>query len=177
DITAPCLPEKLLGERADWLRLARWPGAEALGLIALGLEIAKEKALKRHMGTVALNPNFLISNFVGVGPALFSGEAGRFASWVPENAAMYISTFKNDTVSRPDVWRKLYQNHPNVYIREHKHGTHMTLANDKVINSKTTRTNAIVDLRTINGDDMDPNDLQNIYEMHRRPRIVYPDAA
>jgi len=146
DVTAPCVPKKLLSERADWMRLARWPGSEAMGTLAVGLLLAKKKALKRQMGTVTLNPNFMTSNFVGIGPALFSGEAGRFTEWTPLSAAMYISTFKNDTVSRPGVWRELYEDHDNVYIREHRRGTHMTLACDEVIDSKAVRMNAVTDM-------------------------------
>ena len=59
---------------------------------------------------------------------------------------MYISTFKNDTVSRPGVWRELYEDHDNVYIREHRRGTHMTLACDEVIDSKAVRMNAVTDM-------------------------------
>lgn len=177
DVTAPCVPRKLLSERADWMRLARWPGSEIVGTLAVGLMLAKQKALKRQVGTVTLNPNFLTSNFFGVGPALFSGEAGRFADWTPLTAAMYISTFKNDTVSRPDVWRELYEAHDNVYIREHKSGTHMTLARDEVIQSKAVRMNAVTDA-LISEHDMTTEDWSRVFATdHRHNGTTLSDAA
>jgi len=149
DITAPCVPRRLLSERADWLRLARWPTSEVLGTVALGLSLAEQKTLKRKMGTVAFNPNFLVSNLTGVRRSLFSGEAGEFTKWVPRDiakVALYMSTFKNDTVSRPDVWADLYAEHENVFIREHTHGSHLTLANDDVLHSKAVRINKVQEL-------------------------------
>lgn len=139
DTTAPCVPEQLFKESEDIKRLAKWPISEAFGAVALGLPLIARRELTRQRGTVTFNPNFLLSNLVGVGPALFSGEAGRFASWWSHNTPLYISTFKNDLVSRPDVWRELFSNHNDVEIREHKGGTHMTLAHPEVVISKTTR--------------------------------------
>lgn len=149
DITAPCIPERMFNDKGDLLRLLQWPSAEALGMVALGAALIKTRALKRQVGTVTLNPNFMVSNFVGVGPALFSGEAGNFTRWVPKDAPLYVSTFKNDMVSRPDVWRELYADHTNVYIREHPGGTHMTLANDEVLASKARRMNSALALRAL----------------------------
>jgi hypothetical protein len=182
DITAPCIPERLLSEREDWMRLAKWPKSEILGTIALGLELAEKKILKRHMGTVALNPNFLLSNFTGVGPALFSGEAGRFAAWVPADivsSALYISTFKNDTVSRPDVWRQKYKDHENVYIREHPNGSHMTLAHDEVLDTKAVRINMFQTIHNAVGGIRNQNDFQTIIESRRNgeTNFVYQSAA
>jgi len=177
DITAPCIPEKLLAEQADLLRLARWPVAELVGSLALGLTLAKQKALKRKMGTVTLNPNFMLSNIVGIGPALASGEAGVFTKWAPDETAIYLSTFKNDTVSRPEVWRRLFANHRNVYFREHRSGTHMTLANDDVLSSKATRMNMVVDLRKQRPNrKLSDQDWQRIYSVGRRNDIL-ADAA
>lgn len=169
DVTAPCVPEKLLSHRADWLRLARWPGSELIGTIAVGLSLTKKKALQRQMGTVTLNPNFLVSNLTGVGPALFSGEAGHFTQWLPHEAPLYVSTFKNDTVSRPEVWRELYAEHENVYIREHRSGTHMTLANDEVLASKARRINQALALRALKGSSATHEDWQAIFTARTMP--------
>ncbi|MDB5165572.1 MAG: hypothetical protein JWM00_462 [Candidatus Saccharibacteria bacterium] len=165
DTTAPCVPEKMFSEKADSLRLAAWLGYEAVGGLMLGMEIMGQQAFKRRLGTVALNPNFVVSNLIGVGPALFSGEFGKFADWVPRDAAMFYSTFKNDLFAKPDVLRRLYKDHENVYIRTHKSGTHATLANDKVIDAKSMRFNAFQALYGAKGSAISPQELRAIYDM------------
>jgi len=171
DTTAPCMPTKLFSERGDSIRLAAWMGFESMGGLALGLDILRQQALKRRLGTVAFNPNFMVSNVIGVGPALFSGEFGEFSKWVPQDAAMYYSTFKNDLFTKPAVLRDLYKDHPNVYIRTHKSGTHATLANDKVIDAKSMRFNAFQTLYADKGESISSSDLRVIYEM--RPDQSY----
>lgn len=176
DTTAPCIPERMFNDERDILRLLQWPSAEALGMLGLGLALIKTRALKRQVGTVTLNPNFMVSNFVGVGPALFSGEAGVFASWLPHDAPHYISTFKNDMVSLPDVWRRLYAAHDNVYIREHRGGTHMTLANDEVLASKARRINEALALRAIKAVPTH-DDWQAIFTARDKPSRTEKQAA
>lgn len=176
DTTAPCIPERMFSDKNDILRLIQWPSAEAIGLLALGVALNKTRALKRHMGTVTLNPNFMVSNFVGVAPALFSGEAGNFSRWLPKDAPLYISTFKNDMVSRPDVWRQLFEEHDNVYIREHRGGTHMTLANDEVLASKARRINEALALRALK-EQPSPDDWQEIFTARHKPSRSEKQAA
>lgn len=176
DITAPCIPERMFEDKHDVMRLLQWPSAEAIGMLALGAALIKTRALKRQMGTVTLNPNFMVSNFVGVGPALFSGEGGNFTRWLPKDAPLYVSTFKNDMVSRPDVWKKLYANHDNVYIRTHPSGTHMTLANDEVLASKARRINEALALRAIMPQPS-PDDWQEIFTARHKPSRSHRQAA
>lgn len=144
DTTAPCVPDRLLSRSGDIMRLAGWPSREVLGTLAIGLESKRQQVLGRQLGTVALNPNFNISNLIGVGPALFSGEAGEFTKWVPRQAGIHIATFDNDTVSRPDRWKELYKDHPNVSIIT-LHGTHMTLAHSDVLRHIVDRINKFKD--------------------------------
>lgn len=176
DTTAPCVPERMFDNEGDLLRLLRWPSTEAMGLVALGLSMTKTRALKRHMGTVTLNPNFMVSNFLGVGPAILSGEAGRFTQWVPQDAPLYVSIFKNDMVSRPDVWRQLYARHENAYIREHRGGTHMTLANDEVLTSKTRRINSALALRALKAQPTH-DDWHEIFTTRDKPSRKQKQAA
>lgn len=176
DTTAPCVPERLFTNKEDPIRLAAWLGYEAVGGLILGAEILGQQAMKRRLGTVALNPNFITSNLIGVGPALFSGEFGKFASWVPRDAAMFYSTFKNDLFAKPEVLRRLYEDHANVYIRTHRSGTHATLANDKVIDAKSMRFNAFQTLHALGGGVVTEEDLQFIFEM-RPGRVGYDLAA
>lgn len=176
DVTAPCVPERMFEDKGDLLRLLQWPSAEAIGMLGLGLALIKTRALKRHMGTVTLNPNFMVSNFVGVGPAIFSGEAGNFTRWVPKDAPLYVSTFKNDMVSRPDVWRRLYGEHDNVYIREHPGGTHMTLANDEVLASKARRMNNALALRALKAQPTH-DDWHEIFTARDKPSRTVKQAA
>lgn len=173
DTTAPCVPERLFTNKEDSLRLAAWLGYEAVGGLILGAEILGQQAMKRRLGTVALNPNFITSNLIGVGPALFSGEFGVFAEWVPEDAAMFYSTFKNDLFTKPDVLKRLYAEHPNVYIRTHRSGTHATLANDHVIDAKAMRINAFGDLYIAKNNDYTRDDLAPVYALpgRRKPTL------
>lgn len=140
DTTAPCMPDKLLSDWSDVARLATWPSREMLGAIIVGLEAKSQQVLSRQLGTVALNPNFNVSNLIGVGPALFSGEAGQFTKWVPRQAGIHIATFDNDTLSRPDRWKELYKDHPNVSIITLR-GSHITLAHGDVLRHIVERIN------------------------------------
>lgn len=172
DTTAPCVPERLFINKQDSIRLAAWLGYEAIGGLMLGAEIFGQQAMKRRLGTVALNPNFITSNLIGVGPALFSGEFGVFAEWVPDDAAMFYSTFKNDLFTKPDVLKRLYQNHPNVYIRTHRSGTHATLANDRVIDAKAMRINAFGELYEAKHDDYTREELAPVFALPGRRKHV-----
>lgn len=168
DTTAPCVPERLFTNKADSVRLAAWLGYEAMGGLMLGAEILGQQAMKRRIGTVALNHNFITSNLIGVGPALFSGEFGKFAEWVPDEAAMFYSTFKNDLFTKPELLKQLYENHSNVYIRTHRSGTHATLANDKVIDAKAMRINAFLEMYRVKNAAYTRQDLAPVYALPGR---------
>ncbi len=45
---------------------------------------------------------------------------------------MHIVTFQNNAVSRPNTWKRLYQNHPGVAIIT-LDGTHVTLAHTETL--------------------------------------------
>lgn len=140
DITAPCIPRRLFEEEGDMLRLGQFPVSEVLGAVAVGVETARKKITKRFLGTVSLNAHFGISNIIGVGPALASGEAGEFQKWMRRDTAIHIVTFGNDSVSRPEVWKEDYEGFPNVAIIT-LHGTHVTLAHPETLRHLVDRIN------------------------------------
>lgn len=125
DTKAPCVPEKL--QPSDIPKFIKWLGTEALeGSVVLGTLAAKGKAPSLQ-GTVSLNPNFIVSSFVGIMPALASGEAGRMAQWVPEDAHGHIVIYDRDILSRGDIWDKQWSNHPNMHLKHVPRKTHAHL--------------------------------------------------
>ena len=140
DITAPCVPVRLFEDDGDMLRLGQFPISEVMGAMAVGVETARKKITNRLLGTVSLNAHFGISNIVGQAPALASGEAGEFPKWMRRDSAIHIVTFGNDSVSRPEVWKKYYKDFPNAAIIT-LHGTHMTLAHPETLRHLVDRIN------------------------------------
>lgn len=135
DITAPCVPDQLFTHSSDLLRLGQFPGSEVAGFAIVALEAAKKRASREVAGTITANPNFWVSSIGGIGPALMSGEAGRFTKWVPHNqheGNMHIVTFRNDAVSRPNTWKSLYAPHQGVAIITLR-GSHVTLAHAETL--------------------------------------------
>lgn len=135
DTTAPCLPDQLFSDQGDYFRLSQFPASEVAGFAIVAIEAARKRAASELSGTLSANPNFWLSSIVGNGPALMSGEAGRFTRWVSKEDSkgnIHIVTFQNDAVSRPDVWKELYAEHPGVAIIT-LHGTHVTLAHTETI--------------------------------------------
>lgn len=141
DTTAPCIPEQLFSDPGDLFRLSQFPASEVAGFAIVAIEAARKRSLSELKGTLSANPNFWLSSIVGNGPALMSGEAGRFPAWVPRDEAtgnIHIVTFKNDAVSRPDVWKRLYELHPGIAIITLS-GTHVTLAHTETIRHSVDR--------------------------------------
>ena len=128
DTTAKCLADQVFSEDSCTDELIQLPGSELVGAAYVTIEVIKKQATKRFLGTVSCNPNFIISSTIGVGPALASGETGRFTKWLPKYTAGHQVTFLNDRASRPNRQRELYIDYPNMALITLR-GSHATLAN------------------------------------------------
>lgn len=131
DKTAMCLPDQVFSEPTS-KELLQFPGSELIGAGYVTAEAIRKQATKRFLGTVSLNPNFLLSSAIGVGPALASGETGRAIAWLPKYAAGHQVTYKFDHASYPNRQRELYANHPNIAIITLT-GSHATLAHTETL--------------------------------------------
>lgn len=152
DKTALCLPDQLFSEASDSDALLQFPGSELIGAGYVTVEAIKKHATKRFLGTVSLNPNFIVSSLIGVGPALASGEAGRFIQWLPKNAAGHQVTYKFDRASRPERQRELYADHHNIAIITLV-GSHATLAHTETLRHVIERIDAFGhEIRACSGD-------------------------
>lgn len=128
DLTAPCFPEKFeLHTIKDLLKQAYGERA-ALATLASTLTF---KRLIHYPATIDLHPESVCANLATWWP-LFSGDAGIMGRNVPAMQALHVTTFKDDLVSMPNVWREIYANHPLVRIKEID-GAHLTIAHPKTM--------------------------------------------
>lgn len=128
DLTAPCFPEKFeLHTIKDLLKQAYGERA-ALATLASTLTL---KRLVHYPATIDLHPSSVCANLATFWP-LFNGEAGQLGRNVPSDQALHVTTFKDDLVSMPDIWREIYANHPNVRIKPID-GAHLTIAHPKTM--------------------------------------------
>ena len=128
DLTAPCFPEKFeLHTTKDLLKQAYGERA-ALATLASTITIRR---LIHYPATLDLHPDAVCANLSTFWP-LFNGDSGVLGRKVPFLQNLHVTTFKDDLVSMPDVWRAIYANHPNVRIKQID-GAHLTIAHPKTM--------------------------------------------
>lgn len=128
DFTAPCIPQKL--QLRDAKKFVEQLIAEPREIARLGGKIALQLAL-HYPSTLDLHP-YAVAHQLAKGAAVFSGDAGKLAKLVPEDARIHISTFHKDSASMPDVWREIFSHHPNVRITPLL-GSHLTIADPETL--------------------------------------------
>ncbi len=128
DLTAPCFPEKFELHTVKDLLKQIYGERAALATLASTLTM---KRLIHYPATIDLHPDSVCANLATWWP-LFSGDAGIMGRSVPKMQALHVTTFKDDLVSMPDVWREIYANHPLVRIKEID-GAHLTIAHPKTM--------------------------------------------
>lgn len=132
DKTASCLPDRVFSEGSETGKLVQFPGAELVGAAYVTARVISENKARNYLGTVSLNPNFIISTTIGISPALATGEAGRSISWLPKMSAGHHVTFDHDVASRPHRFAELYSGHP-LMASITVNGSHATLAHTETL--------------------------------------------
>lgn len=128
DLTAPCFPEKFeLHTIKDLLKQAYGERA-AIATLASTLTLGR---LVHYPATLDLHPQAVCANLSTFWP-LFNGESGRLGHNVPPLQNLHVTTFNDDLVSMPDIWREIYANHPNVRIKQID-GAHLTIVHPKTM--------------------------------------------
>lgn len=166
DVTDPCVAQRVLQQRGDVLKLARWPLKEAVGSLAVAAALLPHGGLTHKIGTVSTNPNFLVAAMMGVGPALLSGEAGEFPYRVPTDAGIHIVNFKRNTMADASVWREKFEMHENFELVELK-GPHMGLAYPSVQRHVVERIKRFDEEFLRQGGQLQAVDWQNVYTRKR----------
>lgn len=123
DLTAACFPRRF--SVADIPKIINFAVREPLAAAGLLSSIAPEVALE-YPSTLDFHPASLVHQ-LAIAPALFSGEAGDLARLVPTDAAMHMTTYRDDFASMHSEWVNIFQNHPNVRITS-LDGSHLSLA-------------------------------------------------
>ncbi len=113
DTHARCGFEDL--ELGDMGRFVDWVKAEFSQLPSIGFDLLREHRLRRVIGTVSLNPNFLTSSIVGAMPALASDEANRMVDWMRPSAYGHQTIMTGDGMSSVAWLDRLGANHSNVH--------------------------------------------------------------
>jgi hypothetical protein len=128
DITAPCFPEKFSVTKTP--NLMKQVIREPLEFVKLFGSIGL-RSLIHYPASIDLHPH-AIANNISIGPALFSGDAGKLAATIPREQNMHITTFHDDFASMPHVWEDIYKQHSNVRIKRIE-GAHLTIAHSRTL--------------------------------------------
>lgn len=127
DLTAPCFPRKM--EREDIRRFSEQFINEPKTFLRLAGKIALRQLI-HYPSTIDLHP-YSIAHQAGIGPALFSGEAGGLARLVDGNPIVHITCFDDDFASMPDEWRAIF-NGSNARITPLE-GSHLSIADPETL--------------------------------------------
>jgi hypothetical protein len=123
DLTAPCFPRK--AEARDILKLSGHLISEPRSIIQLAGRLGMSRLI-HYPSTIDPHP-YSVAHQIGIGPALFSGEAGDLARLITNDKIIHITCFNDDFASMPKEWRKIFANHPGVKVTL-LDGSHLTIA-------------------------------------------------
>ncbi len=120
---APCFQEGFNGRTMRELR-SQLPN-EAVNI---GRIVARNLFDMAGSGLNTLNasPKALVYELAH-GPALFSGEAGKFDDYISPDQHMLILAYESDVAGQKKKWEEAFANHPNVQVRGVP-GAHLSIA-------------------------------------------------
>lgn len=173
DTKARCVVNRLSME--DLPQVGTWALTTLMGGIAVSVCLAKDGQLHVLPGTSSLNPNFLASTLTGTMRSLVSGEAGITMGWVPKDAAGIDIIYGHDELSNVEEVREAWNNHPNVYVKLVKGGTHASLLHPLAHTGRRQRTKDTISAYKANNGSLTKQDLDRIYGGHK-PTML-PKAA
>jgi hypothetical protein len=159
----------------DLPQVGTWALTTLVGGIAVSACLAKEGQLHVLAGTTSLNPNFMASTLTGTLRSLASGEGGTMIGWVPKDAAGIDIIYGHDAMSNVDEVREAWDDHPNVYVKLVKGGTHASLLHPLAHSGRRKRTTDTIQTYKANGGSLTKADLERIYGGHK-PTML-PKAA
>lgn len=142
DITDPAVSEQAMKDFGDMIKLAKFPGREVMGALAVGMARMKHGDLHREFGTVPLNPRYLIGAVLGTGPALLSGEEGMFAALTPRWHPQHVVNFNHNSMADTAQRQERYAQHYNSTEIE-LNGCHLGLGFPSVQRYVVDRSHAI----------------------------------
>ncbi len=137
DLTAPCFPRK--AELKDLLGLSGHLISEPKSILKLAGKLGLSRLI-HYPSTIDPHP-YSIAHQIGMGPALFSGEAGDLARLITNDKIIHITCFDDDFASMPKVWREIFANHKNVRITPLE-GSHLTIADPETLDYILARNHA-----------------------------------
>lgn len=159
----------------DLPQVGTWALTTLVGGIAVSVCLAKEGQLHMLSGSTSLNPNFMASSLTGTLRSLTSGEAGTMIDWVPKDAGGIDIIYGHDSMSIADEVRDAWDDHPNVYVKLVKGGTHASLLHPLAHTGRRRRTADTIQTYKSNGGKLTKADLERIYGGHK-PTML-PKAA
>jgi hypothetical protein len=142
DITDPAVSEQAMKDFGDMIKLAKFPGREIMGALAVGMARMKHGDLHREFGTVPLSPRYLIGAVLGTGPALLSGEEGMFAALTPRWHPQHVVNFNHNSMADTAQRQERYAEHYNSTEIE-LNGCHLGLGFPSVQRYVVDRSHAI----------------------------------
>lgn len=95
--------------------------------------------------------------------------------WVPKDAAGIDIIYGHDAMSNVDEVREAWDDHPNVYVKLVKGGTHASLLHPLAHSGRRKRTTDTIQTYKANGGSLTKADLERIYGGHK-PTML-PKAA
>jgi hypothetical protein len=182
DTDAPCDIENLFRDPKDFLLFAAWAAVEGISVVALGVKAVRDDAVDRYKRTTNGDLNFAVSNIIGGGPALATGEFGRTVKAVPRDSPLHFTSFNWDLLSKANLLRERFAEHPNVRITtpSRKWLTHnLGITDETNMDEGSMRINAMqhLILEKPNAADRTTDDYNQIYDMEPGMGYSIPNTA
>lgn len=135
DLTVPCFPNKL-----DALQTAgKLPAMFRDEVAALmNLRNIPLRALRHYTGTLDTSREGLRYAIATI-PELTSGNTGRLADSIPEDASAYIIGFEGDVMSDMEEWERRMKDRPNIIVDTRLGGAHATCFHEDIYQESKTR--------------------------------------
>ncbi len=130
DLTDPNLAKNAM---RDWRSVRDIPlflGGIALDLPSVGVDLMMRGDLFSEAGTVPMRARYMAAAIMGTGPAVLSGEAGRFPAYLPSNIPVNLISFRRNPLSHHGEFRKLFAH--TQFAGANLKGAHLGLAYSSV---------------------------------------------
>lgn len=137
DLTAPCFPRGL--QLSDIQKFSEQFISEPKTFIKLAGKFALRQLL-HYPSTVDPHP-YAMAHQIGLGPALFSGEAGDLARLIDNDPIVHVTCFDDDFASMPDEWDEIFADNPNSRITLLE-GSHLSIADPETLRYLLARNRA-----------------------------------
>lgn len=162
DLTDPTVPENLRVDPArNLMRLAEFLPNEFLHTLPVGVDLARRGTLRRLLGTIPLNLEYMIPSLLGTSRAIGSGEAGEFPALLPDDKFTHILNFRYNPVAGHKIWREKYQH--TQFAGVDLNGAHLGLAYSSVQRHVIDRINRLLYELYVAGGDISRVDKRRVH--------------